>query len=159
VTIFDDTRAWRGDLPHMQRRGTTYFVTFCTRDRAVLSERERDIVLATCVHAHQRQYWLHAVVVMPDHVHLVFTLYDTSTLPKAMQRIKGVSAHEVGRRIWQREYFDRVMRSDEDVRKKCEYICENPVRAGLVRSVDEYRWIWRSWVEGEVRGGEAASAP
>jgi hypothetical protein len=76
-----------------------------------------------------------------------------------MHRIKSVSAHEIGRQVWQREYFDRVMRSDEDVRKKCEYICQNPVRARLVRSVEEYRWIWRSWVEGERSGGEAASAP
>ncbi|HEX3582986.1 MAG TPA: transposase [Thermoanaerobaculia bacterium] len=159
MTIFDDTLSWRGDLPHMQRRGTTYFVTFCTRDREVLAGPERDIVLETTIWGHRQHYWLHALVVMPDHVHHVFTVYEEFALARVMHRIKSVSAHEIGRQVWQREYFDRVMRSDEDVRKKCEYICQNPVRARLVRSVEEYRWIWRSWVEGERSGGEAASAP
>lgn len=95
---------------------------------------------------------------MPDHVHHVFTLYEEFSLARAMQRIKSVSAHEIGRKVWQRESFDRGMRSDEDNRKKCEYICQNPVRAGLAESVDDYKWIWRCWIEGENRGGGLASA-
>jgi hypothetical protein len=51
--------------------------------------------------------------------------------------------------LWQDESFDRVLRSDEDVRKKADYICANPVRAGLVSSEDQYPWIWREWVEGQ----------
>ncbi|HEX7191717.1 MAG TPA: transposase [Thermoanaerobaculia bacterium] len=146
-----DTVAWRCDLPHLQTRGKTYFITFCTSDRHVLSPSERDIVLATCVRAHREAYWLHALCVMPDHVHLVITLYEQFSLPRVMQQMKSVSAHDIGRHVWQRDYFDRIMRSDEDVRKKCEYICQNPVRAGLVASVDDYPWIWRSWIEGITR--------
>ena len=101
---------------------------------------------------HRERYWLHAICVMPDHVHLVFTLYEEFSLPRMMQQVKSVAAHHIGHRVWQREYFDRIMRSDEDVRRKCEYICQNPVRAGLVSAVDDYRWIWRSWIEGDVRG-------
>jgi putative transposase len=52
--------------------------------------------------------------------------------------------------VWQREYFDRILRSAEDIRTKAEYICENPVRAGLVERVDDYPWIWREWVEGRL---------
>jgi REP element-mobilizing transposase RayT len=159
VPIFDDTVAWRRDLPHLQKSGKTYFVTFCTRDRQMLADDEKAIALNTTVFGHLLQYWLHCVVIMPDHVHLVFTLYETSTLPKAMQRIKSVSAHEIGRVVWQREYFDRALRSDEDLYNKCEYVCQNPMRAGLVSSVDEYRWIWRWWVEGHKSTGEAAGAP
>ena len=149
MSISDDTLVWRGDLPHMQRRGTTYFVTFCTRNRHVLSPAERDITLATCVRGHRERYWLHVICVMPDHAHLIFTVYEEFPLPLVTQQMKSVSAHEIGGRVWQRESFDRILRSDEDLRKKCEYICQNPVRAGLVSSVEEYRWIWRSWIEGE----------
>jgi len=152
VPIYDDTVAWRCNLPHLQRRGTTYSVTFCTLNRRVLSESERTIAIETCVRGHRERYWLHAICVMPDHVHLVFTLYEEFSLPRMMQQVKSVAAHHIGHRVWQREYFDRIMRSDEDVRRKCEYICQNPVRAGLVSSVDDYRWIWRSWIEGDVRG-------
>ena len=159
MPISDDTFAWRRDLPHLQKVGKTYFVTFCTRNRQILTPDERDIVLDTCLFGHLLQYWLHVVVVMPDHVHLIFTLYEEFSLARAMQRMKGVSAHAIGSVVWQREYFDRILRSDEDLRKKCEYICENPVRAGLVGSIDQYRWIWCCWLDGRTSAGEAAGAP
>ncbi|HEX3109315.1 MAG TPA: transposase [Thermoanaerobaculia bacterium] len=162
MPISDDTFAWRRNLQHLQKRGKTYFVTFCTLGREPLSPEHRDIALDVCVFGHLRQYWLHCVVIMPDHVHLIFTLYEQFMLSKAMQRIKSVSAHQIGHPTWQREYFDRALRSDEDLQKKCEYVCANPVRAGLVETVDEYRWIWRWWQErqnAQSRAGEAAGAP
>jgi REP element-mobilizing transposase RayT len=145
VPVGDDTHAWRRDLPHLQKVDKAYFVTFCTKDRAELTPSERDEVLAACVWGHERQYWLITVIVMPDHVHLLFVAYQEFSLPRIVQRIKSVSAHKVHRgTLWQRESFDRILRSDEDVQKKAEYIAANPVRAGLVWSTDEYPWIWRA---------------
>ena len=43
---------------------------------------------------------------------------------------------------WQRESFDRVLRREESTRAKVEYMILNPVRAGLVQSALEYRWLW-----------------
>jgi len=40
--------------------------------------------------------------------------------------------------IWQRGFFDHVLRSDESYAEKWEYVRENPVRAGLVRIADEW---------------------
>jgi putative transposase len=91
---------------------------------------------------------------MPDHLHMLLTPYETTTLSKELWRLKSVSAHAIAKIrhhqgvVWEREYFDRIMRSDEDIRRKAEYICENPVRAGIVERVDDYPWIWREWVEG-----------
>jgi len=87
---------------------------------------------------------------MPDHVHFIFTAYENYNLAMIMDRVKSVSAHAIaksrGRRgsVWQREYFDRIVRASEDLRKKCEYVCENPIRAGLPPG---YRWIWRQWID------------
>ncbi|HET7712274.1 MAG TPA: hypothetical protein VFL80_10135, partial [Thermoanaerobaculia bacterium] len=73
-----------------------------------------------------------------------------------MQRIKSVSSHSINKvlgrngTLWQDESFDRILRSGEDLRKKCEYVVENPVRAGLVERIEKYRWIWREWVEGRA---------
>jgi putative transposase len=149
MAIGFDTYAWRRDLPHLQKESKTYFVTFCTRDRVELRPRDRDIALATIVRDHSVGYWLHCCVVMPDHVHLVFTLYEHENLAAAMQRLKSVSSHDIGRhRKWQREYHDRILRSSEDLRRKCEYTLMNHVRAVLDDSVDDYRSIWRAWIEG-----------
>ena len=43
--------------------------------------------------------------------------------------------------LWQREYFDHVLRSDESYSEKWDYVRENPVRAGLVRSANDWSYF------------------
>jgi len=161
MPIGNDTEAWRGVLPHLQKLGRTYFITFITYKRRELSQHERDITLSCMVRSHRRNMYLYAAVVMPDHVHFLCTLDDQTTLAQLMQQLKGVSAHQIGLgRAWQQEYFDRIMRSDEDLRKKAEYVIANPVRARLVERPEDYRWIWRWWVDDlKICAGEGAGAP
>ncbi len=96
---------------------------------------------------------------MPDHVHMIFTPLNDDTgapfgLAEIMNGIKGASAHSINKalnrrgRVWQDESFDHILRSDESACNKAQYICENPVRKGLVGEVDSYPWLWREWVEG-----------
>jgi hypothetical protein len=65
-----------------------------------------------------------------------------------MQGIKSTSAHKINRllsrsgQMWQRESFDRVLRREESIRAKVEYMVQNPGRAGLVKNAMEYRWLW-----------------
>jgi hypothetical protein len=82
-----------------------------------------------------------------------------------MGGIKGASAHSINGflkrkgHVWQDESFDRVLRSDEQINSKVLYICENPVRKGLVNFVDDYPWLWRGWVEGVgTAGGGCATS-
>jgi REP element-mobilizing transposase RayT len=97
---------------------------------------------------------LHAVVVMPTHAHLLFTPLRnaegwTVSLPEVMRLIKGRSAHFLNRLldrhgpVWQQESFDHVLRSNESLSEKVNYIGQNPVRARLVRWEVDYRWLWR----------------
>ena len=98
---------------------------------------------------------------MPDHVHLILSpLLDTTEnvfgLAEIMNGIKGASAHGINKalarkgHVWQDESFDHVLRSDESLRERVEYICQNPVRKRLVERVDDYPWLWREWIEGGV---------
>jgi putative transposase len=97
---------------------------------------------------------LHAAVVMPDHVHLIYSPLRREdgwsySLPEIMKAIKGTAAwrinHMLNRTgpVWQEEFFDHVLRSNESLVEKVDYICENPVRAGLVKGESEYRWLWK----------------
>jgi putative transposase len=97
---------------------------------------------------------LRAVVVMPDHVHIIFTpLVDVErsevfSLARTTKAIKGTSAHLINRRlgragrVWQEESFDRVLRVSERLDEKATYILDIPVRKGLVSSSEQYRWLW-----------------
>jgi hypothetical protein len=75
-------------------------------------------------------------------------------LSRVMARIKGASVHRINRalirtgKLWQRESFDHILRSNEKLEQVREYICMNPVKAGLASRPDEYPWLWRSWVGG-----------
>ena len=96
---------------------------------------------------------LHAVVVMPDHVHLLLTpLRDGEGWPfplvDILQCLKSTTAHRMNKLlgmsgpVWEEESFDHVLRSDESLKEKCEYIRQNPVEAGLVERPEDYRWLW-----------------
>ena len=91
---------------------------------------------------------------MPDHAHLLLSpLRDADgwnfSLPQIMHAIKGVSARKINvlldrcGPVWQEEFFDHVLRSNDSVAEKMDYICRNPVRAGLVKVESEYPWLWR----------------
>ena len=153
-----ETFATRRHLPHLQRPEKTYFVTFTTRDRSILDPEEREIVLNCCVHDHGIAWCLYCAVVMPDHVHLIATPYDQWTLPRVLRRVKGISSRRINQRrgvrgsLWLSESFDRIVRTAENMRVKAEYVCENPVRAGISATADEYPWKWRLWVEGGQAG-------
>ena len=144
----DDTSGYRGRLPHLTKRGCTYYVTFCTRGREVLSPTARDLVLASSTYDHGHLCWMDCVVVMPDHVHLLVTPYETANIGDILRRIKSASAYRVnrhtGRRrpLWQRESFDRLVRAGENPDRKRAYIFHNPVRAGLVARPEDYPWFW-----------------
>jgi len=91
--------------------------------------------------------------VMPDHVHVLLTaLRDENGWPvpllEIMQSLKSCTAHRINKLlhrsgpVWEEESFDHVLRSDESLKEKCEYIRQNPVRAGLVQKPGDYRWLW-----------------
>jgi REP element-mobilizing transposase RayT len=149
---------YRRHLPHIQCESKPLFVTFVTYKRWILPESIRQIVLNHCLHDHGIKLQVHGVVVMPDHVHMIFTpLSDDNGHPfgmaEIMSGIKGASAHSINKalnrqgRVWQDESFDHILRSDESTDNKVRYICENPVRNGLVQEADDYPWLWREWVE------------
>lgn len=81
---------------------------------------------------------------MPNHVHLLLTTWQP--LGALMGRLKGATAHEVNRilgrqgPLWQNESHDRLVRNREEYDQIERYILNNPVRAGLARSVAEYPW-------------------
>ncbi len=90
-------------------------------------------------------YSLHDWVVMPNHVHLLLTPRLDPAL--GLRRLKGVAAREAnqllgltGKPFWQAESYDHLVRSPKEFERIAAYILRNPVRAGLARSEEEYRW-------------------
>jgi len=151
---------FRRNLPHFEGKGAPIFVTFCTRNHQFIPEPLRGEVLKHVLHDHPKKMLLVVAVVMPDHVHLIYSPREDSSgnrYPKGelLGAMKSTSARVINRGlgtsgpVWQDESFDHILRRSESIEAKAEYICMNPVRAGLVESPDDYPWLWRWWVEGE----------
>jgi putative transposase len=85
---------------------------------------------------------LQAYCFMPDHLHLLVSGQDESSLPAFVRHFKQLSGHrykrEHGAQLWQISYYDHVLRRDEDLLAIARYIWDNPVRAGLAQDRSEY---------------------
>ena len=79
---------------------------------------------------------------MPDHLHLLAVGRNPADLLSfaklARQRSAMTFSGRTGRRLWQQGFFERTLRNDEAIEVVARYIEGNPVRAGLVTSVDEW---------------------
>jgi REP element-mobilizing transposase RayT len=88
-------------------------------------------------HFDRARYELHAWCVMPNHVHVMLYIAHGADVPKVVHSWKSYTAHKMGLGvIWQREYFDRVIRSPQEFNDTRAYIHNNPAKAGL------RNWPW-----------------
>ena len=81
----------RRNLPHWTLEGSTYFITYRLAS-GTLAPPEQQLVFDHIRAGHGKFYSLAAVVVMPDHVHLLLKPKPEYTLSRIMKGIKGVSA-------------------------------------------------------------------
>ena len=133
--------------------GSYYLLTTCCRSRIPFFHNPdaAQIVLSCARWLDQhRAIELNAVVMMPDHVHLVLGLGDFS-LSQVMHRFKSYTAHVIAKTlgtdegIWQRGYHDHGIRDESALRAQVEYCLLNPVRAGLVGDFHDYPYWWCCW--------------
>jgi putative transposase len=138
-----------GRLTHRTAPGFTYFVTTKVWQNRPLFQvvANAEVLFETLTHYRdQGAYLLHEFVIMPNHIHMLLTPSDTTSLEKVMQLIKGGSSHELHRRrgfkiqLWQSGFHEESVRNETDYMAKVDYIRSNPVRAGLVESCEKWQW-------------------
>jgi len=131
------------------RGGYRYFVTICT------ASRQRIFVAPDVVHAvlsqlartaHDFQFAVIAYCCMPDHLHLLVEgTSTTSSLREFVRVFKQRSAYHwrrtSGGELWQRSYFEHVLREDEETISVARYVLANPLRAGLVEKIEDYPFV------------------
>mgnify|MGYP000337780198 CR=1 FL=1 len=111
-----------------------------------LREKEVAEMVSNELKMHDGQWYvLWSYCVMPNHVHLLFTLLKNApVLTKILQNIKGYSAQKANRllglsgQFWERESYDHVVRKDGEFERIMYYILQNPVKAHLAKE-------WTDW--------------
>ena len=132
--------------------GGAYFITICTTDVVLSNIVARDFVrpevrltsVGEIIEKNIKQInraenvFVDHYVIMPDHVHMIIYINDTTgkkekgqdpaneRIPQVVSAFKRYSQKDVGRRIFQRGYYDHIIRNDKDYDVKWQYIDDNP---------------------------------
>jgi REP element-mobilizing transposase RayT len=121
-----------------------YFLTACTADRKPLlaCAKIHETFREFCLRSPEHGAWIGRYVVMPDHLHLFASIHGI-TLSAWMKSLKNTLSKtlcDLGHPAphWQKGFFDHLLRSGESYSQKWEYVRENPVRAGLVSSSQDW---------------------
>ncbi len=152
-------------LPHWQMGGSVYYVTFKS-SRGDLDDESKRILIEHIRWGNGKKFDLIAAVVMSDHCHLMLKPLPKSQdlnvplnqreknvplhwwdLSEILKGIKGASSRAINQhlgttgKIWVRESFDRIIRDEKEFEQKLQYICNNPVEAGLVEKPEDYEFL------------------
>jgi len=147
-------------LPPASYEGGIYFVIIsCDRRAAYFAQAKRAEWCAKHLLACAQMAGadLLAYTIMPDHVHLLVAQYH-GTLPALVRTFKQVTGFhfkkDTGQGLWQKGYYDHVIRKEEDLAEIALYIAANPVRRALV--VD---WQAYEFTGGSLLARDAAPHP
>lgn len=140
-------------LPHWEKEGACYFLTYRTQQGITLPEAARNLVLENWKHWSGKHYDLWQAVVMPDHVHVLFSPLPKDdgsfwSLSEILHTAKSYTANQINRLIgrsgplWQDERFDHIVRNPASFEEKWHYIRQNPCKRSLVAKPEDYQWLY-----------------
>ena len=162
-------------------KGGTYFFTVVTHLRRPILTT--DLARPLLREAFEQERAVHpfeilAIVLLPDHLHAIWTLPDNDTdYSSRWARIKerftrqylatggeegpvSPARKERGERgVWQRRFWEHTVEDEDDLKRCLDYSHHNPAKHGLVKRVQDYPWsTFRKFVamgEYELHWGEA----
>ena len=152
------------------KRGCYFFTVVTAARRPILTD---NISILRNAFAHVRsrhKFTIDAVVVLPDHIHCIWTLPDgdddfstrwrliKSTFSRYMTVIPDEGKRRGERDIWQRRFWEHLIRDDEDFQRHVDYIHYNPVKHGYVECVADWPYSsFRRFVRQGVYGEDWGS--
>jgi putative transposase len=131
------------------QQGSAFLITirarYGTRPFAV-PQRAKIVVEALADQRQKVGCWVGAYCVMPDHAHFVCGPDREGASVKLLaDRVKGASTNASWRTgwdgvLWQQRFHDSELEEADAVNAACEYVLNNPVRAGLVEAPEDWGW-------------------
>ena len=146
------------------RTSRTFFVTTKTSTGRALLQSDRNAMLFIDVlrsYVAGKKFKVHDFVVMPDHVHLLITVSGEMSIEKAVQFIKGGFSYRLKKElgycgeVWQKGFSEVRVNDRKSFVRHREYIAQNPVKRGLVSSVEDYPYCFAYLAKRKAAGAKA----
>ena len=127
-----------------------YFITICTRNRQKILSN----IVGDDAHIVPKPYGkivekyirnepaVEKYVIMPDHIHMIVRIdvgtmrasSPTKSVSSVVRSIKILSTKEIGKSIFQRSYYDHIIRNQQDYNEIWEYIENNPEKWAMTKT-------------------------
>ena len=120
----------------------SYFLTLtCANERKAFIKKTRvdDYITVLKEQAIENEMSIFAYCFMPDHLHI---LVEGESLIDFVRKFKQITGYRykqnTGKKLWQKSFYDHILRDEENIKDVSFYIFTNPVRAGLVEKFTDY---------------------
>jgi len=132
-----------------------YFLTFCVEKRQPLFKSQKLVDFIRHALFKTAEEWKLDIICfcfMPDHLHLLISGLDESSdlrgfIKNFKQKTGYAFKQNTGRKLWQRSFYDHILRGEEETYDISKYILENPVRKGIVEDYRDYPFSWCKYFE------------
>ncbi|MFC1782280.1 transposase [Planctomycetota bacterium] len=124
----------------------------CYLQRPQIAEK----IIQNLSHFDGKRYQLYGWCIMPNHVHVVFKPLARYELSKILHSWKSYTANEANKLLkskgafWQREYYDHLIRDEDEFYRTIQYVQENPQKANLT----DWKWVWVKSIAGSLPAEE-----
>lgn len=141
--------------------GYSYYLTVVTHRRnPILIDNIQLLRESFAVSKEKYDYSIEAIVILPDHIHMIITPRYAKEYPYIIRTIKqyfskkcptkyyedveqSMSRHKEGYKpIWQKKYYEHTIRDNKDFEARLEYIYNNPIKHGYVENIND--WVYTS---------------
>ncbi|MHB8155472.1 MAG: REP-associated tyrosine transposase [Candidatus Omnitrophota bacterium] len=136
-----------GNIKRYYETNAAYFLTTNTEDNITVFDDPKNckILLVTLEYFKiVLDYNLYGFCIMPNHLHLIIHPVGIYNFSYIMKMIKGSFARKFNKtngkmgKLWQKGFYDECIRDGLHLVKVLEYMHNNPLKAGLVTSPEEY---------------------
>lgn len=162
MTSADAPQPVRAKIRRWYVPNAVYFITSVTQDREPLFAEPFALALLRDTMRYTKVYYpftMVAYVFLPDHFHLLIQVPESTNISNLMQSVqrnftldyKKILSIETPLHLWQRGFWDHVIRDERDLERHFDYIHYNPVKHGLVSKPSEYphssflEYVKRGW--------------
>jgi putative transposase len=138
-------------------QGHSYFFTIVTHGREPILLDNIELLRESFRESKQFfEYKIDAIVILPDHLHMILTPNTVEEYPRIIKAIKynfsknyhkndgleqSLSQDKRGiKPIWQKRYYEHTIRNKEDYQRCLVYIRDNPIKHGYVKELGLWRY-------------------
>jgi len=139
--------------------GYSYYITIVTHQRNPILTDNIELLRESFKYSKNKfSFRIEAIVVMPDHLHMIIEVMNPKEYPKIISCMKRYFSKNCNPKfyedvfqshhrekmgylpVWQKRFYEHTIRDEKDFNTKLQYIHNNPLKHGLVENIHDWKY-------------------